>query len=1024
MTDAELLKRWHTARDAEAFHTLVRRYSGLVYGSARRVLNSDADAEDITQDCFERLATRRVVPRRSLGAWLHRVAVNRALDRRKSDVRSKRREEAYAEQAPTAKEDAWNDLAPLVDEAVNRLPRAEREVIVAYFYLQRTQADIARDLNLSRRGVSHRIQRAVTRLRAFLTDQGVTLSATALTTLATARLAEAAPVSVAEDLGRLALAGHRAAQRSTALLRLANWTATHKTAAASAIALVLIGSAFFARNSVSTTVIAPDTISGPAQTAQIPSQRSATQNTPSITQPEFENASNNAETTAVDVSTAAITGRVVKSPMGDGIPGISVQLKPLEPRRRAIRASTDASGTYRFDDLPPGQYEIRIFGNDNYRRPNYDRQEYRTELSAGDTVTIRDFELSKGLILAGRVVNTEGRPVSGARVHAYTEEPSSDSRVDAAPDGSFEIAGLTRSTQAFLCAVADGLAMEPVGPYDITGPGPHRFELVMVPQGIVRGVITDSTGAPIEGIAVVPGQVGRRYSRSWFDFSASNSEGRFETSGLYPGQYRLSFALVQRSGFRTLGIPDVPIEIGAGQVLDGLRLTYAKPQHLSLSGTILSPDGEPVGRATVTVSPSGAASPVYEDLTDKQGGFELTNLEPGTYDLYAIHYTFGERRVAGLEAGTTDTRVVLPERTTVAGAVVDADTNEPVTNFALAEKSRRTDYRQLMNWVDFVQPDGLFVLDGIQPGNREILARAEGYLPESATVRVLAGQPKVGLRITLKPARTIRGAVVDTSGRALQDAQISFVPADPRGLGPRDFDGFRTTSGADGSFQLDLPPDLLGSLKAAHPLYASRTLSIDVDELGPFTLVMPTGGEVRGRFLWNGTPLGGADARIQSGNRIIRHLSTDGKGVFRFTGLDAGTHTVLLGGILRVGAIPLYANAFQAVQAHPGRVTELDVRLEGADTRVTGVLSANGQPWNLGRGRVFLTYDDSAGHLREFYVYFGVDGRFDFQGVPAGLAKLEVSAAGHSNLHIADVFIEEENPLDLQFDVDLGKTQP
>ncbi|NCQ36367.1 sigma-70 family RNA polymerase sigma factor, partial [bacterium] len=54
--DSELLTRYATTRDAEAFAELMIRHRDLVYATCYRVLRSRADAEDVSQDCFLRLA--------------------------------------------------------------------------------------------------------------------------------------------------------------------------------------------------------------------------------------------------------------------------------------------------------------------------------------------------------------------------------------------------------------------------------------------------------------------------------------------------------------------------------------------------------------------------------------------------------------------------------------------------------------------------------------------------------------------------------------------------------------------------------------------------------------------------------------------------------------------------------------------------------------------------------------------------------------------------------------------------------
>ncbi|MEK7794858.1 MAG: sigma factor, partial [Candidatus Hydrogenedentota bacterium] len=58
-SDALLLERWVLERDAGAFREIVLRHGGMVYGTCRRILGNPADAEEIAQDCFLRLAETR-----------------------------------------------------------------------------------------------------------------------------------------------------------------------------------------------------------------------------------------------------------------------------------------------------------------------------------------------------------------------------------------------------------------------------------------------------------------------------------------------------------------------------------------------------------------------------------------------------------------------------------------------------------------------------------------------------------------------------------------------------------------------------------------------------------------------------------------------------------------------------------------------------------------------------------------------------------------------------------------------------
>ena len=51
-TDTLLLHRWRNQSDAESFSRLVERHGAMVYAVCRRVLRNDADAEEVTQECF------------------------------------------------------------------------------------------------------------------------------------------------------------------------------------------------------------------------------------------------------------------------------------------------------------------------------------------------------------------------------------------------------------------------------------------------------------------------------------------------------------------------------------------------------------------------------------------------------------------------------------------------------------------------------------------------------------------------------------------------------------------------------------------------------------------------------------------------------------------------------------------------------------------------------------------------------------------------------------------------------------
>ena len=205
--DLALLKRWTENRDAEAFRELATRYAGVVYGTCRRVLGNAADAEDTAQECLLTLAKASAPPQRNLGAWLHRVAVNRARDRVKQDRRRREREMRYVREQSTTVQAEWRDIEAYVDEAIAALPGEFKEAIVGHFLQGRSHAEVAEELGVSRSTVTYRVGKGVELIRKDLRHRGIQIAAPALTALLTANMAEAAPASLAAAVGKMALSG-------------------------------------------------------------------------------------------------------------------------------------------------------------------------------------------------------------------------------------------------------------------------------------------------------------------------------------------------------------------------------------------------------------------------------------------------------------------------------------------------------------------------------------------------------------------------------------------------------------------------------------------------------------------------------------------------------------------------------------------------------------------------------------------------------------------------------------------------
>jgi len=136
--------------DPSAFERLYRSHVARVHTLVRRMLDSD-EADDITQDVFirawQKLSTFR--GESAFGTWLHRLAVNVVLARRKTVGVERGRFITDDEplESATGKHDT-PELSLDFEEALARLPEGARQVFVLHDVEGYRHDEIARMLGV------------------------------------------------------------------------------------------------------------------------------------------------------------------------------------------------------------------------------------------------------------------------------------------------------------------------------------------------------------------------------------------------------------------------------------------------------------------------------------------------------------------------------------------------------------------------------------------------------------------------------------------------------------------------------------------------------------------------------------------------------------------------------------------------------------------------------------------------------------------------------------------------------------
>ena len=168
-TDDRLMERVANGDQAACRH-IVDRHLGSIYAVARRMLGSDADAEDVAQEVFMRVWTKASTwqpGRAQLTTWLHTIAINLCRDRlRRQRTISIDQVAEPEDPAPTAADGVLRrEVTEVVESAIGSLPERQREALVLSHYQGLNNIRTAEVLGITVEAVESLLSRARRSLR-------------------------------------------------------------------------------------------------------------------------------------------------------------------------------------------------------------------------------------------------------------------------------------------------------------------------------------------------------------------------------------------------------------------------------------------------------------------------------------------------------------------------------------------------------------------------------------------------------------------------------------------------------------------------------------------------------------------------------------------------------------------------------------------------------------------------------------------------------------------------------------------
>lgn len=468
----------------------------------------------------------------------------------------------------------------------------------------------------------------------------------------------------------------------------------------------------------------------------------------------------------------AITGRVVDQ---DGAPQQSfrVTVQPAgSDKRDGVRTQEFTTG-----EADAGRFVLRGLTEGAWN-VSASTDQHAPSAAVTCSVPNADGELTiviqRSASLAGRVVDTSGNGVAGARVTALVSAPRSMRAVDkgrwlqaqgvTTQDGGFRIEGLCPGSVRVEARKAGFARDTPKRIAVAPGTTTSDIELALLQPGRITGHLHPRPEVELAHQQVRIWQPNPT-SLSYIDYARTGPEGQFAFEDVPPGEFRV-----------TSGADEETVTVEAGRTIE-VVLGLSTTSGLCIEGRVTR-GGEPVAGARLNAYLKGAATPeVHETRSRADGTYELSVSAPGPHTIYVQAESAGRSlNVTVPDQGRVRQDIELPTGI-VRGRVLGTD-GEPASGIQLfvvapgnANGSMRSDSQ------------GRFEVIGLSAGSYRLSAMAwrdymtvAPYVSPSLTFELAEGETLDDLELRLETPSFVEGRVSHEDGSSAIGATVTLVP--------------------------------------------------------------------------------------------------------------------------------------------------------------------------------------------------------------------------------------------------------